>query len=140
GVVRTYHKSTRADFLDPEPDPQGVGWNIFQSLVAIAGGQATGEGFSAGTRAPLGYVPIAESDLVFAGLAEDLGFAGAVILFALYIVLLVAALRVAFRARDPFGLLIGGGVARSEEHTSELQSLRHLVCRLLLEKKKKKNT
>src|SRR5947199_9593854 len=29
-------------------------------------------------------------------------------------------------------------VARSEEHTSELQSLRHLVCRLLLEKKKKK--
>src|SRR5437899_7417032 len=29
---------------------------------------------------------------------------------------------------------------RSEEHTSELQSLRHLVCRLLLEKKKKKNT
>src|SRR5205814_7744847 len=29
---------------------------------------------------------------------------------------------------------------RSEEHTSELQSLRHLVCRLLLEKKKKNNT
>src|SRR5262245_64658447 len=29
--------------------------------------------------------------------------------------------------------------SRSEEHTSELQSLRHLVCRLLLEKKKKKN-
>src|SRR5258705_10982170 len=28
--------------------------------------------------------------------------------------------------------------SRSEEHTSELQSLRHLVCRLLLEKKKKK--
>src|SRR5262245_63616913 len=28
-------------------------------------------------------------------------------------------------------------LARSEEHTSELQSLRHLVCRLLLEKKKK---
>src|SRR5205814_6281420 len=31
----------------------------------------------------------------------------------------------------------GRGPARSEEHTSELQSLRHLVCRLLLEKKKK---
>src|SRR2546422_6973650 len=34
------------------------------------------------------------------------------------------------RARDP-------GAARSEEHTSELQSRLHLVCRLLLEKKKK---
>src|SRR5262245_63754685 len=32
----------------------------------------------------------------------------------------------------------GAGWRRSEEHTSELQSLRHLVCRLLLEKKKKK--
>src|SRR5205814_4703075 len=31
-------------------------------------------------------------------------------------------------------------LTRSEEHTSELQSLRHLVCRLLLEKKKKKKT
>src|SRR5437899_3902646 len=30
------------------------------------------------------------------------------------------------------------GGPRSEEHTSELQSLRHLVCRLLLEKKKNK--
>src|SRR5690625_6408146 len=32
-----------------------------------------------------------------------------------------------------------GGQERSEEHTSELQSRGHLVCRLLLEKKKKKN-
>src|ERR1035441_10702774 len=32
--------------------------------------------------------------------------------------------------------LISGYITRSEEHTSELQSLRHLVCRLLLEKKK----
>src|SRR2546425_8780502 len=34
-------------------------------------------------------------------------------------------------------LRIGSSVARSEEHTSELQSLAYLVCRLLLEKKKK---
>src|SRR5258707_12001196 len=33
----------------------------------------------------------------------------------------------------------GGEIARSEEHTSELQSRQYLVCRLLLEKKKKKN-
>src|SRR5437899_9441761 len=32
-----------------------------------------------------------------------------------------------------------GGAGRSEEHTSELQSLRHLVCRLLLEKKNNNN-
>src|SRR5262245_65352191 len=42
------------------------------------------------------------------------------------------------RARDP-DRLCGRDGPRSEEHTSELQSLRHLVCRLLLEKKKKIN-
>src|SRR2546422_7162755 len=36
-------------------------------------------------------------------------------------------------------VLTGGGSMRSEEHTSELQSRLHLVCRLLLEKKKKNN-
>src|SRR5207248_2667253 len=51
-----------------------------------------------------------ESDFVFAGLAEDLGFVGAVILFALYAVLLVATLRIAFRARDPFGTFLAAGV------------------------------
>src|SRR5437867_6805116 len=92
-------------------DLQGAGWNIIQSLIAVGSGGATGKGLTAGTQSPLGYLPIAESDFVFAGLAEDLGFAGAIILFALYIVLLFAALRVAFRARDPFGMLIGGGIA-----------------------------
>src|SRR5262245_62305327 len=44
------------------------------------------------------------------------------------------------RQLSPAGLLLGCCGERSEEHTSELQSLRHLVCRLLLEKKKKKKT
>src|SRR5205814_4315076 len=42
--------------------------------------------------------------------------------------------------RSPFGEHERHHAARSEEHTSELQSLRHLVCRLLLEKKKKNKT
>src|SRR5436853_3897973 len=36
--------------------------------------------------------------------------------------------------------LVSSQASRSEEHTSELQSLRHLVCRLLLEKKKRTKT
>src|SRR5437879_10049776 len=90
-------------FLDPYADPQGAGWNIIQSLLAVGSGGATGKGLTAGTQSPLGYLPIAESDFVFSGLAEDLGFAGAAILFALYIVLLIAALRVALRPTASFG-------------------------------------
>ncbi|HAF08769.1 MAG TPA: rod shape-determining protein RodA [Chloroflexi bacterium] len=110
GLLQGYQKSRLTAFLNPYADPQGAGWNIIQSLIAIGSGQATGKGLTAGTQSPLGYLPIAESDFVFAGLAEDLGFLGAVILFALYVVLLVATLRIGFRSRDPFGTFIAAGV------------------------------
>jgi rod shape determining protein RodA len=109
-LLKPYQQSRLVAFLDPYADPQGAGWNIIQSLIAVGSGGATGKGLTAGTQSPLGYLPIAESDFVFAGLAEDLGFVGAVILFALYIVMLMAALRIAFRARDSFGMLLAGGV------------------------------
>ena len=109
-LLKPYQQERLTAFLNPYADPQGSGWNIIQSLIAVGSGEATGKGLTAGTQSPLGYLPIAESDFVFAGLAEDLGFAGALILFALYVVLLVAALRIAFRSRDPFGMLVGSGV------------------------------
>ncbi len=110
-LLKPYQQARLTAFLDPYADPQGAGWNIIQSLIAVGSGGATGKGLTAGTQSPLGYLPIAESDFVFAGLAEDLGFMGAVILFALYVVLLVAALRIAFRSRDAFGMLLASGVA-----------------------------
>jgi rod shape determining protein RodA len=110
GLLKPYQQARLTAFIDPYADPQGAGWNIIQSLIAVGSGGATGKGLTAGTQSPLGYLPIAESDFVFAGLAEDLGFVGAVILFALFILLLVAALRIAFRARDAFGMLLASGV------------------------------
>ncbi|MBI3522277.1 MAG: rod shape-determining protein RodA [Chloroflexi bacterium] len=109
-LLKDYQRARLVAFLDPYADPQGAGWNIIQSLIAVGSGEATGKGLTAGTQSPLGYLPIAESDFVFAGLAEDLGYVGAVILFALYVVLLLAALRLALRARDPFGSLLAAGV------------------------------
>jgi rod shape determining protein RodA len=110
GLLQGYQKSRLTAFLDPYADPQGAGWNIIQSLIAIGSGQATGKGLTAGTQSPLGYLPIAESDFVFAGLAEDLGFVGGVILLALFVVLLVATLRIGFRSRDPFGTFLAAGI------------------------------
>ena len=110
GLLKPYQQARLTAFIDPYADPQGAGWNIIQSLIAVGSGGPTGKGLTAGTQSPLGYLPIAESDFVFAGLAEDLGFVGAVILFALFILLLVAALRIAFRARDAFGMLLASGV------------------------------
>src|SRR5947199_6481628 len=52
---------------------------------------------------------------------------------------MVRSASIAVDGRVPVIIDQGLHGGRSEEHTSELQSLRHLVCRLLLEKKKKKN-
>ena len=111
GRLEPYQQGRLTSFLDPYSDPQGAGWNIIQSLIAVGSGSLTGKGLTAGTQSPLGYLPIAESDFVFSGLAEDLGFVGAVILFALYIALLLSAIRVAYRSRDAFGAYLAGGVA-----------------------------
>lgn len=110
GLLKPYQQARLTAFTNPYADPQGAGWNIIQSLIAVGSGGPTGKGLTAGTQSPLGYLPIAESDFVFAGLAEDLGFVGAVILFALFVLLLMAALRIAFRARDSFGMLLASGV------------------------------
>lgn len=110
-LLKDYQRARLTIFMDPYADPQGAGWNIIQSLIAVGSGQFTGKGLTAGTQSPLGYLPIAESDFVFSGLAEDLGFVGAVILFVLFIVLLLSALRIAHRSRDAFGTYVAGGIA-----------------------------
>ncbi|MDE3193574.1 MAG: rod shape-determining protein RodA [Chloroflexota bacterium] len=109
--LKPYQQARLTSFLNPWADAQGAGWNIIQSLIAVGSGSLSGKGLTAGTQSPLGYLPIAESDFVFSGLAEDLGFVGAVILFVLYIVLLLSALRIAHRSRDAFGTYFAGGIA-----------------------------
>ncbi|MBU6423696.1 MAG: rod shape-determining protein RodA [Chloroflexota bacterium] len=111
GHLQAYQQSRLTAFLNPYADPRGAGWNIIQSLIAVGSGSLTGKGLTAGTQSPLGYLPISQSDFVFAGLAEDLGFVGAMILFVLYLVLLLSVLRVAHRSRDAFGAYLAGGVA-----------------------------
>ncbi len=108
--LKDYQRARLVSFLDPYADPLGSGWSIIQSLIAVGSGGVFGKGLTAGTQSPLGYLPIAESDFIFANLAEDLGLIGALVLFGLYLVLLVAALRIALRAPDAFGGLVAAGV------------------------------
>lgn len=96
-------------FLNPDSDPQGAGFHINQSLIAVGAGGLTGRGFMEGMQ-KLFYLPEASTDFIFANIAEELGFIGAMLIVALFLVFAVRGLRVAFRSEDPFARLTAFGI------------------------------
>lgn len=96
-------------FLHPDSDPQGAGFHINQSLIAVGTGGLTGRGFMEGMQ-KLFYLPEAWTDFIFANIAEELGFIGAMAIVALFVVFGYRGLRVAFRAQDPFARMTAFGI------------------------------
>ncbi|HKF48225.1 MAG TPA: putative lipid II flippase FtsW [Terracidiphilus sp.] len=96
-------------FLNPGADPQGAGFHINQSLIAVGTGGFTGRGFMEGMQ-KLFYLPEASTDFIFANISEELGFIGAAFVVILFVVLSVRGLRVAFKSQDPFARLTAFGI------------------------------
>jgi cell division protein FtsW len=96
-------------FLDPNADPQGAGFNINQSLIAVGTGGLTGRGYMEGMQ-KLFYLPEASTDFIFANIAEELGFIGAICILLLFVVLGIRGLRAAFRCKDSFARLAAFGI------------------------------
>ncbi|HYM85481.1 MAG TPA: FtsW/RodA/SpoVE family cell cycle protein, partial [Pseudoxanthomonas sp.] len=83
--LRPYQKDRILTFLNPENDPQGAGWNIIQSKIAIGGGGFTGKGWGEGTQSHLNFLPEHTTDFIFAVLSEEFGWVGVAIVLALYL-------------------------------------------------------
>jgi len=96
-------------FLNPEADPQGAGFHINQSLIAVGTGGLTGRGYMEGMQ-KLFYLPEASTDFIYANIAEELGFIGAMLILILFVVFGVRGLRAAFRSQDPFARLVAFGI------------------------------
>jgi len=96
-------------FLHPDSDPQGAGFHINQSLIAVGTGGFSGRGFMEGMQ-KLFYLPEASTDFIFANIAEELGFIGAMFIVVLFVVFGVRGLRIAFRSTDPFARLTAFGI------------------------------
>jgi len=96
-------------FLNPESDPQGAGFHINQSLIAVGTGGLTGRGYMEGMQ-KLFYLPEAPTDFIFANIAEELGFIGAMTIVLLFVLFAVCGLRAAFRSQDPFARLVAFGI------------------------------
>ena len=96
-------------FLNPEADPQGAGFHINQSLIAVGTGGLTGRGYMEGMQ-KLFYLPEASTDFIFANIAEELGFIGSILIVVLFAVFGWRGLRAAFRSQDPFARLVAFGI------------------------------
>lgn len=109
-VAHAYQRDRINSWLHPEDDPTGDGFNILQAEISIGSGGAWGKGYLDGTQTQLDYLRTQTTDYIFSVGAEELGFAGAMVLFALFAVLLFRCLRIAGLADDVFGRLICVGV------------------------------
>ena len=110
-VLRDYQKERLTSFLDPAADIQGAGYQLFQSQIAVGSGGVFGKGLTNGTQNQLDFLPVQTTDFVFAILAEELGFIGAIVTFALFAALLWRILAAGWRSRDAFGTLFAAGMA-----------------------------
>jgi rod shape determining protein RodA len=86
--------------------------NVRQALISVGSGGLTGKGWRQGTQNALGYLPraVAHNDFIFSVIAEESGFAGSVMVLALYSVVLFIGIRIAAQARDRLGKLMAVGV------------------------------
>lgn len=109
-ALKQYQKDRLLVFVDPERDPSGAGYNLQQSKIAVGSGGITGKGLRAGTQSNLHFLPERHTDFIFAVLAEELGFVGAMALLGLYLGLFVTALSIAASSRDLYGALIAAGI------------------------------
>jgi len=108
-----FHVAYRRDrilaFLDPYSDPQGKGFHIIQSLIAVGTGGFAGMGLMEGKQ-KLFYLPEPHTDFIFAVTAEEMGLVGSLVVLALFAAFLVRGIRTAYLAKDPHARLLAAGI------------------------------
>ncbi len=109
-VLKPFQRARLFVFLNPKADPQGAGYNLNQSKIAVGSGEWFGRGLYHGTQTQLNFVPEHSRDFIFTVLAEEWGFAGAFALLALYAAVLYGGVRSMLAARDRFGFLLAAGL------------------------------
>ncbi|MGB2634552.1 MAG: putative lipid II flippase FtsW [Candidatus Acidiferrum sp.] len=104
----SYRNARLTAFLHPESDPQGAGFQLLQSLIAVGSGGFTGVGLME-SKQKLFYLPEAHTDFIYAVICEELGFIGAAIIIALFAAYAWRGLRASFNAPDGFGRMLALG-------------------------------
>ncbi len=107
--VAPYRMNRLTTFLHPEIDPQGIGYQINQALLALGSGGLFGLGLGH-SRQKFNYLPEPIGDSIFAVVGEELGLMGLAFLIFLFLIFAKRGLDIASRTKDDFGKFIAAGI------------------------------
>jgi rod shape determining protein RodA len=105
--LKPYQKDRLVSFMEPEADKQGSGYQVIQSKIAVGAGGIWG---GTGTQTHLSYLPVPQTDFIFAAFAEEHGFVGALGVLLLYFIVLMRLTQNAQTAPDRAGTFVVMGV------------------------------
>ncbi|MEI6296166.1 MAG: putative peptidoglycan glycosyltransferase FtsW [bacterium] len=107
--IKPYAMERIKTFLDPSRDPQGAGYQLRQSLIAIGSGKLTGRGFGQSIQ-KFTFLPEATSDAIFAVAGEEFGFIGSSAIVILFLFFGLRGLRIANQTHENYGRLTTVGL------------------------------
>jgi rod shape-determining protein RodA len=108
GLLKQHQLDRIQVFLNPELDPQGIGFQLGQSKLAIGSGQLFGKGLLNGVQTA---VPDAQNDFIFSVIGEQFGFVGGLLVLAVFLVVIWRLFVISANARDRFGSMVAIGIA-----------------------------
>ncbi|MDR2075212.1 MAG: rod shape-determining protein RodA [Holosporales bacterium] len=109
-LLHDYQKSRILMFFSPEKDPNGAGYHVIQSKIALGSGGIFGKGLLNGSQCQLNFLPEKQTDFVFAALGEELGFIGCLILIILFAILIMYNFIVFTKQRSKFRQILVFGL------------------------------
>ena len=109
--LHEYQRNRIKNFINPDSDPMGTGYNIIQSKIAVGSGGLFGKGFVNGTQSQLGFLPEKQTDFIFTILSEEFGFIGSVSILILCILIVFTSILMATRSLNQYSRLVIVGIS-----------------------------
>jgi rod shape determining protein RodA len=109
--LHSYQRNRIINFINPDSDPMGTGYNIIQSKIAVGSGGLFGKGFVNGTQTQLGFLPEKQTDFIFTILSEEFGFIGSISIVLICLFIIFISISIASKSLNQYSRLVIIGIS-----------------------------
>lgn len=110
-LLKDYQQERIISFVQPQADPQGMGWSQQQARIAIGSGGIFGQGIGQGSQTQYGFLTVSQTDFIFSAIAEEMGLIGVLVLLILFSLLIWRIFKIALSSETNFPRLFATGLA-----------------------------